>query len=117
MTYCSYKTPRKHPPFRLRTSSNTPSVRINVVQGSFADPDEEMRFPSCSFCLKRRLVEPAPFKTRLQFGRAQQPVRTNPRLSFKNKEQGVMGKLARIATVPLEHVIAMSVQRGVTSPK
>jgi hypothetical protein len=34
--------------------------------------------------------------TMLQFGRDQQPVRTNPRLSLTPKEQGVMGKLARI---------------------
>jgi hypothetical protein len=57
-----------------------------------------MRFLSCNSCLKRCLGEPAPFKTRLQFGRAQQPVRTNPRLSFTPKEQGIMGKLVRIVT-------------------
>jgi hypothetical protein len=57
-----------------------------------------MRFSSCNFCLKRRLREPAPFKTRLQFGRAQQSVTTNPRLSFTPNEQDVMGKLARIVT-------------------
>jgi hypothetical protein len=64
--------------------------------GLFADPVKEMRFPSCNFCLKRRLGEPPQFKTRLQFGRAQQLVRTNPRLSFTPMEQGIMGKLARI---------------------
>jgi hypothetical protein len=55
-----------------------------------------MRFPSCNFCLKRRLGEPAPFKARLQYGRAQQLVRINPRLNFTPVEQGVMGKLANI---------------------
>jgi hypothetical protein len=66
--------------------------------GLFTNSKKEMRFPSCNFCLKRCLGEPAQFKTRLQFGRAHQPVRTNPGLSFTPKEQGVMVKLARIAT-------------------
>jgi hypothetical protein len=57
-----------------------------------------MCFPSYNFCLKRRLGEPAPFKTRLQFGRSQQLVKINPRLSFTPKEQGIMGKLTRIVT-------------------
>jgi hypothetical protein len=57
-----------------------------------------MHFPSCNFCLKRRSGETAQFKTRLQFRRAHQLVRTNPRLSFTPDEQGVMGKVARIAT-------------------
>jgi hypothetical protein len=73
-----------------------------------------MRFPSCNFCLKRRLDEPAQFTTRWQFGRARQLVRTNPWLSFTSREQGVMGKFARIVTGVLEHGIAMSVQRAVT---
>jgi hypothetical protein len=61
--------------------------------------EKEMHLSSCNFCLKRRLGEPAQFKTRLQFGRPQQLVRTNPRLSFTPKEQGVMGKLSRIVMV------------------
>jgi hypothetical protein len=59
---------------------------------------EGMHFPSCNFCFKKRMGEPAQFKTMLQFGRAHQPVRTKPCLSFKHKELGVMKKLARIAT-------------------
>jgi hypothetical protein len=66
--------------------------------GLFTDSEKEMRFPSCNFGLKRRLGEPAPFKTGLQFGRDQELVRTNPRLSFTPMEQGIMGKLVRIVT-------------------
>jgi hypothetical protein len=58
----------QHHSFRLRTSSDTPSVPMNVAQESFANSEEEMRFPSCNFCLKKRLDEPTQFKTRLQFG-------------------------------------------------
>jgi hypothetical protein len=47
-----------------------------------------MRFPSYNFHLKKRLVEPAQFKTRLQFGQVYQPVRTNPHLSFAHKDLG-----------------------------
>jgi hypothetical protein len=65
--------------------------------GLFTSSEEKMRFSSCNFCIKKRLDEPAQFKTRLQFGQAQQPVRTNPLLSFTPMEQGIMGKLARIA--------------------
>jgi hypothetical protein len=64
---CSYETPNATF-FFLVTSSNTPSVLINVAQGSFVDSEKEMRFLSCDFCLKRCLDEPAQFKTRLQFG-------------------------------------------------
>jgi hypothetical protein len=85
--------------------------------GLFVDSEKEMRFLSYNFCFKMHLGEPTQFKTWLQFGRARQPVRTNPRLSFTHKEHGITGKLARIAMVSLEHGIAMSVQRGVTSPK
>jgi hypothetical protein len=67
-------------------------------RGLFANSEEEMRFPSCNFCLKKRLDESAQFMTRLQFGRARQLVRTNLRLSFTSREQGIMGKLARIVT-------------------
>jgi hypothetical protein len=52
-----------------------------------------VRFPSCNFCLKKRLGKPTKFKTMLQFGRAHQPVRTNLWLSFAHKKLGVMGKL------------------------
>jgi hypothetical protein len=77
----------QQPSFRLRTLSNTPSVSTNVAQGSsFADSDREMRFPSYNFRLKKRLSEPAQFKTRLQFGRAYQPVKINPWLSFTHKD-------------------------------
>jgi hypothetical protein len=54
-----------HSSFRLRTSSNTPSVPMNDAQGSFANFEEEMHFSSCNFCLKNRLDEPTQFKTRL----------------------------------------------------
>jgi hypothetical protein len=57
-----------------------------------------MCFPSYNFYLRGCLGEPTPFKTRLQFGWAQQLVRTNPRLNFTPKKQGVMGKLARFMT-------------------
>jgi hypothetical protein len=59
---------------------------------------EGIHFPSQNFFLKKDLGEPTQFKIRLQFGRARQPVRINPSLSFKHNELGVMGKLARIAT-------------------
>jgi hypothetical protein len=62
----------------------------------FVDSEKEMHFPSCNFCLKMRLGEPAQIKTWLQFGWPQQPVRTNPRVSFTPMEQDIMGKLARI---------------------
>jgi hypothetical protein len=88
----------QHPPFRLHTSSNMPSVLMNVAHGSFRRFWEGMHFPSYNFCFKRRLGEAVPFKTRLQFGRAQQPVKTNTQRSFTPKEQGIMGKLARIVT-------------------
>jgi hypothetical protein len=51
--------------FRLRTSSNMPSVPMNVAQGLFTISEKELRFPSYNFCLKRRLGEPAQLKTRL----------------------------------------------------
>jgi hypothetical protein len=78
----------QHPSFQLRTSSNTPSVLMNDVYESFANSDEGIHFSSCNFCLKKRMYEPAQFKTRLQFGRAHQPVRTNSRLSVTHKELG-----------------------------
>jgi hypothetical protein len=58
----------QHSLFRLRTSSNTLSILMNDAHVSFANSDEEILFPSCNLCLKRRLDEPAQFKTRLQFG-------------------------------------------------
>jgi hypothetical protein len=58
----------QHPSFRLCTSSNMPSVLMNDAYGSFANFDEEIHFPSFNFCLKKRLNELTPFKTRLQFG-------------------------------------------------
>jgi hypothetical protein len=58
----------QHTSFWLRTSSNMPSVPMNDAQGSFANSDEEMHFPSCNLYLKKHLDEPARFKTRLQFG-------------------------------------------------
>jgi hypothetical protein len=67
----------QHPSFRLRTSTSTPSIPMNVAQRSISRFWDGMRFPSCIFCLKRHLGEPAPFKTRLQFERAHQPVRTH----------------------------------------
>jgi hypothetical protein len=57
-------------------------------RGLFIDSEKEMCFPSCNFCLKKRPGEPAQFKTRLQFGRAQQLVRINPQLSFTHKDLG-----------------------------
>jgi hypothetical protein len=76
----------QHPSFWLCTSSNTPSILMNDAHRYFANSDVEMRFLSCNFCLKKRLDEPAQFKTRLQFGGAHQPVRTNPWLSFAYEE-------------------------------
>jgi hypothetical protein len=58
----------QHSSFWLCTSSNTPSIPMNDAQGYFANPDEEMHFPSCNFCLKKRLDEPAQLKIRLSFG-------------------------------------------------
>jgi hypothetical protein len=85
-----------------------------LYRGLFAYFKKEMRFPSCNFCLKRRLGEPTPFKTMLQFGRAQQPVRINPWLSFTPKEQGVMRNLLGLWRVSFKHGTTMSGQRGVT---
>jgi hypothetical protein len=50
------------------------------------------------FSLIKRVDGNAQFKIKLKFGRAHQPIRTNPWLSFKHNELGVMGKLASIAT-------------------
>jgi hypothetical protein len=55
----------QHSSFRLRTSSNTPSVLMNAAHGSFANSDEKMHFLSCNFCLKKRLDELAQLKTML----------------------------------------------------
>jgi hypothetical protein len=76
--------------------------------GLFTDSEKKMCFPSYNFYLKRRLGEPAQFKIRLQFGQAQQPVRTNPWLSFTPKKQDVMGSLLGLRQVSLGHDIAMS---------
>jgi hypothetical protein len=54
----------------------------------FVDSEKEIHFPSCNFYLKKRLAELAPFKTRLQFGQAYQPVKTNSWLSFAHKGLG-----------------------------
>jgi hypothetical protein len=48
----------------------------------FTSSDEGMHFLSCKFCFKKHLEESEQFKTRLQFGRAHQPVKTNSWLSF-----------------------------------
>jgi hypothetical protein len=83
-------------------------------RGLFTDSEKEMRFPSCNFCLKKRLGEPAQFKTRLQFGRALQLVRTNLWLSFAHKELESWENLLGLWQVSLKHDLAMSRQRGVT---
>jgi hypothetical protein len=80
----------EHSSFRLHTSSNMPSISMNEAHGSFANSNEEICFPSCNFYLKKRLDELAQFKTRPQFGRAHQLVRTNLWLSFVHKELGAM---------------------------
>jgi hypothetical protein len=80
----------QHSSFQLHTSSNMPSVSTNDAHGSFANFDEKIHFPSCNFCLKKRLDELAQFKARLQFGGAHPLVRTNLWLSFTHKEFGVM---------------------------
>jgi hypothetical protein len=84
----------QHSSFRLRTSS---PFRRMIHMDLFVDSTKGMRFPSCNFCLKKRLGEPAQFKTRLQFERAYQPVKTNPQLSFTQGTR-VMRKLARSVT-------------------
>jgi hypothetical protein len=58
----------QHSFFRLRTSSNTPSILMNDAYESFANPNEKMHFLSCNFCLKKCMDEPTQFKARLQFG-------------------------------------------------
>jgi hypothetical protein len=63
-----------------------PSVLMNDAHGSFTNSDEGMHFPSCKFCLKKQLDEPAQFKIRLQFGRARQPIKTNLRLCFNTMD-------------------------------
>jgi hypothetical protein len=98
VTFCGYETPRAKPSFRLRTSSNTPSVPMNVTHGSFRILREGNALFILQLCLKMRLGEPTQIKTGLQFGQAQQAVRTNPLLSFTPMKQGIMGKLARIVT-------------------
>jgi hypothetical protein len=76
-----------------------------------------MHLPSCNFCLKKRLNEPAQFKIRLQFGRAHQPIRTDPRLSLAHKEIWVIGKLASTTMVSFRPDIAMFQPRSVTGLK
>jgi hypothetical protein len=72
VTCYSYETLAQQPSFRLCNLSNTSSVLMNIAQGSFfTDSEKEMHFPSFNFYLKKRLDEPAQFKTKLQFGRAQ----------------------------------------------
>jgi hypothetical protein len=78
----------QHSTFWLRTSSNTPSILMNVAQGSFCNSEDEMRFPSYSFRLKKCLCKPVQFRTRLQFVQAYWPVWTNPQLSFTHKDLG-----------------------------
>jgi hypothetical protein len=78
----------QHSSFRLRTLSNTPSVSMNDAHESFANSNEKMHLPSCNFYLKKCLDELVQFKTRLQFRRTHQLVRTNLRLSFTHKEFG-----------------------------
>jgi hypothetical protein len=78
----------QHSSFQLHSSSNTASVLTNNAQGPFANSDEEMHSPYYNFCLKKHLDKPAQFKTRFQFGRAHQPVRTHPWLSFTHKGLG-----------------------------
>jgi hypothetical protein len=53
---------------------------------------KERAFHLANFCLKKCLGESAQSNTRLQFERAYQPVRTNPRLGFKHKESGTHEK-------------------------
>jgi hypothetical protein len=69
--------------------SNTPSIPMNDTHESFASADEEMSFSSCNFCLKKRLDELASFKTKLQFGRAHQLIKSDPWRSFKDKEYDI----------------------------
>jgi hypothetical protein len=88
----------QHSSFQLCTSSNTSSVLTNDAHESFTNFDEGIRFPSYNFCLKKHLDELAQFRTRLQFGRAHQPVRTNnPRLSFTYEELGSWEGMLSIA--------------------
>jgi hypothetical protein len=56
--------------------------------GLFANSEKEMHIPSCNYSLKEHLGEPAQFKTRFQFGRARQLVKTKLWLSFKHNELG-----------------------------
>jgi hypothetical protein len=63
----------------LRTSSNTLSVRKKITNEiSLLISHKGMHFPSCNFYLKKCLGELAQFKTKLQFEKVYQPVRTNP---------------------------------------
>jgi hypothetical protein len=59
---------------------------MNDAQGHFANSDKKMRLPSYNFCLKKRLDELAQFNTWLPFGKARQPVKSNPRLSFNTMD-------------------------------
>jgi hypothetical protein len=87
----------RHSSFWSCTLSNTSFVLINVAHGLFADLEKEMHLPSYNFCLKKRLGEPAQFKTMLQFGRAHQPVRTNPQRGLHTQGIRVIGRLSSIA--------------------
>jgi hypothetical protein len=49
----------QHSSFWLRISGNTPSILTNDDHGHFANFEEEMHVPSCNFCLKKRMDEPA----------------------------------------------------------
>jgi hypothetical protein len=64
----------RHSSFWLSISSNMPFVLMNDAHGSFANCDVEMCCPSCKFCLKKHLGEPAQLMVRLQFRRAHQLV-------------------------------------------
>jgi hypothetical protein len=77
----------------------------------------EMRFPSCNFCLKEHLGEPAQLKTRLQFGWAHQPVRTNPWFSFNLRNKASWESLQGLRRLSLEPDIAMCEQGGATGPE
>jgi hypothetical protein len=76
----------------------------------------KMHFPSCKFCLKKCQGEPAQFETTLQFGRAQQPVRTNPWLSFNIRNLGAMESLLGLQQVSSRPDLAMFGQKGAMGP-
>jgi hypothetical protein len=69
--------------FRLRTSSNTPSVETSVVIEFSSQLQWKGCFPSCNSRLEKHLGEPSQLKSRLQFGQLINLSKMNRELNFQ----------------------------------